>query len=131
MRFSPAGGGKQVLVLAESADFIHVLDGNSFDRKQTFDFFGEIGGLSFVPDGSKFFVANSDPGYGGLMEFERADYGGVFGTRSRQPNVVSVEQELRESNWKETNGWLGEGELSDDFRVVTSRNGMELGNLVS
>ncbi|KAL8966872.1 MAG: hypothetical protein Q9183_003173, partial [Haloplaca sp. 2 TL-2023] len=35
LKFSPAEGGKQVLVLAESADFVHVVDGTMFDRKQT------------------------------------------------------------------------------------------------
>ncbi|KAL8638443.1 MAG: hypothetical protein Q9228_004401, partial [Teloschistes exilis] len=44
LAFSPAAGGRQVLVMAESADFVHVVDGTTFDKDQTFNFFGEIAG---------------------------------------------------------------------------------------
>ncbi|KAL8723465.1 MAG: hypothetical protein Q9181_007280 [Wetmoreana brouardii] len=71
LAFSPAAGGKQMLVMAESADFVHVVDGTAFDKKQTFDVFGEIAGVTFEPDGEKFFVGVGDPEVGGLMEFER------------------------------------------------------------
>lgn len=71
LEFSPLGSGKPVLALAEPADFISIVDAESFHERQRFSFFGEIGGISFTPDGSKFFVANTDVQYGGLFEFDR------------------------------------------------------------
>ncbi|ORX94122.1 WD40 repeat-like protein [Basidiobolus meristosporus CBS 931.73] len=44
LRFSPDG---RFLVIAEPADFIHILDAHSLDRSQVIDFFGEIAGVSF------------------------------------------------------------------------------------
>lgn len=72
LHFSPLGSGKRVLVLAEPADFVHIVDGQTFESKQTIDFFGEISGISMPPDGSKLYIANADAKYGGLMEFERS-----------------------------------------------------------
>lgn len=72
MQFSPLGSGKRVLVLAEPADFVHIVDAQSYESKQTIDFFGEISGISMPPDGSRLYIANSDLHYGGLMEFERS-----------------------------------------------------------
>jgi hypothetical protein len=78
MQFSPLGSGKRVLVLAEPADFVHVVDAQSYESKQSVDFFGEIAGISMPPDGSRLYIANSDNSnnsnshYGGLMEFERS-----------------------------------------------------------
>ncbi|KAI9343290.1 WD40-repeat-containing domain protein [Zopfochytrium polystomum] len=46
-------------------------DRNLF-RSQVIDFFGEIGGFAFSPDGSEFlFVGNADHKYGSILEFER------------------------------------------------------------
>ncbi|CAD6585473.1 MAG: hypothetical protein ASARMPREDX12_002326 [Alectoria sarmentosa] len=70
--FSPLGSGKRVLVLAEPADFVHVVDAQTFESKQTIDFFGEISGISMPPDGSRLYIANADAKYGGLLEFERS-----------------------------------------------------------
>lgn len=72
LQFSPLGSGKRVLVLAEPADFVHVVDAQSYNSKQTIDFFGEISGISMPPDGSRLYIANSDLNYGGLMEFKRS-----------------------------------------------------------
>ena len=72
LQFSPLGSGKRVLVLAEPADFVHIVDAQLFESKQTIDFFGEISGISMPPDGSKLYIANADAKYGGLMEFERS-----------------------------------------------------------
>ncbi|KAL8826483.1 MAG: hypothetical protein Q9170_007384, partial [Blastenia crenularia] len=55
LAFSPLGSGKPVLVMAESADFVHVVDAVNanadedeenvgFDKKQTINFFGEVAG---------------------------------------------------------------------------------------
>ena len=72
MQFSPLGSGKRVLVLAEPADFVHIVDAQTFESRQTIDFFGEISGISMPPDGSKLYITNADSKYGGLMEFERS-----------------------------------------------------------
>jgi WD40 repeat protein len=74
LHFSPLGGGKPVLLMAEPADVISIVDATTFDTRQRFDFFGEIGGTSFVPDGSAFFVANMDRTFGGLFQFERTTW---------------------------------------------------------
>lgn len=71
LEFSPLGEGKPVLALAEPADFVSIVDAELFHERQRFDFFGEIGGIGFTPDGSKFFVANTDSKFGGLLEFDR------------------------------------------------------------
>ena len=75
LQFSPLGSGKRVLVLAEPADFVHIVDARTFQSKQTIDFFGEISGISMPPDGSKLYIANADAKYGGLMEFDRSHDG--------------------------------------------------------
>ncbi|KAK9768469.1 hypothetical protein K7432_000880 [Basidiobolus ranarum] len=70
LRFSPDG---RFLVVAEPADFIHILDAHSFDRSQVIDFFGEIAGISF-PEGesdSLFVgVVDDDTGFNScILEF--------------------------------------------------------------
>jgi DNA-binding beta-propeller fold protein YncE len=67
--------------MAEPADIISVVDAESFQSKQRFDVFGEIGGISFTPDGSEFFVANTDRRFGGIMEYERIGHGEKYGMR--------------------------------------------------
>ena len=74
LHFSPLGSGRPVLLMAEPADIISVVDAVTFDTRQRFDFFGEIGGTGFVADGSSFFVANMDRAFGGLFEFERVNW---------------------------------------------------------
>lgn len=71
MEFSPLGGGPPTLALAEPADFVSVVDAQLFEQRQRFEFLGEIGGVSFVPDGSKLFVAVTDDAHGGLVELDR------------------------------------------------------------
>ena len=73
LKFSPLGSGKRLLLAAEPADFINVIDAESFTSKQTLNFFGEIGGLDFTNDGQDLFVAICDHMRGGIMEFERCD----------------------------------------------------------
>ena len=74
MQFSPLGGGRPVLLMAEPADFVSVVDAQTFRSRQRFDFFGEIAGVSFTPDGSKFFVANTDEHFGGILEFDQVGH---------------------------------------------------------
>jgi WD40 repeat protein len=73
LKFSPLGSGKRVLLAAEPADFVNVIDAETFTSKQTLSFFGEIGGLDFTNDGQDLYVAICDNMRGGIMEFERCD----------------------------------------------------------
>ena len=74
LKFSPCGSGKRLLVAAEPADFISIINAETFDSKQTLNFFGEIGGVDFTNDGQDLFVGNCDSMRGGIMEFERCDF---------------------------------------------------------
>lgn len=74
LKFSPAGGGARVLVAAEEADFVSIVDGLSFERKQTLDMFGEIGGVDFSDGGAELQVLCCDWARGGLMRFERCNW---------------------------------------------------------
>ncbi|KAI4212450.1 MAG: hypothetical protein LQ351_004883 [Letrouitia transgressa] len=130
LKFSPAGGGKRVLVMAESADFVHVVDGDTFDSKQSFDLFAEIGGISFLPDGSQFFALGCDDAVGGLLAFERAGYG------ERDWRHAEPQSELDYLDEEDVpNEWVRETEMEDDARVKLSwngrrRRGLGLGELV-
>ena len=73
LKFSPLGSGKRVLIAAEPADFVNVIDAETFSSKQTLHFFGEIGGMDFTNDGQDLIVANCDNMRGGIMEFERCN----------------------------------------------------------
>ncbi|CAD6504317.1 BgTH12-06048 [Blumeria graminis f. sp. triticale] len=76
LKFSPLGSGKRLLVAAQAADYIHVIDAGSFKEQQDLSFFGEISGFDFANDGQDLFVAISDQARGGIMEFERCDIAG-------------------------------------------------------
>lgn len=94
LQFSPLGSGKRVLVLAEPADFVHIVDAQTFESKQTIDFFGEISGISMPPDGSKLYIANADAKYGGLIEFTRSRGSSKY---NRQPlRIPELEDEHEE-----------------------------------
>lgn len=95
LQFSPLGSGKRVLVLAEPADFVHIVDAQTFESKQTIDFFGEISGISMPPDGSKLYIANADAKYGGLMEFERSWDSREYNRRPfRVPDLEDEHEEM-------------------------------------
>lgn len=74
LKFSPLGSGKRVLVAAEPADFVNIIDAETFRSKQSLSFFGEIGGVDFTNDGQDLIVANCDSMRGGIMEFERCNF---------------------------------------------------------
>ncbi|RDL36800.1 uncharacterized protein BP5553_06152 [Venustampulla echinocandica] len=74
LRFSPLGSGKRVLVAAEPADLISVIDAQTFKSKQTLSFFGEIGGVDFANDGQDLLVANCDSMRGGIIQYERCNF---------------------------------------------------------
>ena len=95
LQFSPLGSGKRVLVLAEPADFVHIVDAQTFESKQTIDFFGEISGISMPPDGSKLYIANADTRYGGLMEFSRSPDSSKYNRRPiRVPDLEDEHEEM-------------------------------------
>ncbi|KAJ9157711.1 WD domain-containing protein [Pleurostoma richardsiae] len=90
LRFSPVGSGKRVLVAAEEADFVNIIDGQDFRSKQTLDIIGEIGGVAFTNDGQDLHVLCCDRVRGGLLQFERCGLGAEAG---HDPD--------REVNWRE------------------------------
>lgn len=102
LQFSPVGGGPRTLLMTEPADRIAIVDAQTYNSRQVHDFFGEIGGAGFSPDGSSVWVANSDDVYGGFMEFERRVW------------------EMRFGHGGLPNEWVGdgEGELGEDERCV-------------
>lgn len=85
LKFSPLGSGKSVLIAAEPADFVHVIDGETFSNKQTLSFFGEIGGVDFTNNGRDLIIANCDNMRGGIMEYERCGLAGDAYYNSEEP----------------------------------------------
>ncbi|KAJ4398810.1 hypothetical protein N0V85_006190 [Neurospora sp. IMI 360204] len=75
LQFSPIGSGKRVLVAAEEADYINIIDAQTFRSKQTVDVFAEIGGVSFTNSGQDLTVLCYDPTRGGLLQLERCGMG--------------------------------------------------------
>ena len=75
LKFSPLGSGKRVLVAAEAADLISIINAETYASKQTLDVFGEIAGVDFTPDGQTLFIGVHDWARGGIMEFERCGFG--------------------------------------------------------
>lgn len=100
LHFSPVGSGKRVLVAAEPADVLSVIDAETYESRQVLDFFGEIGGVAFTPEGSELFVANVDGGRGGVMAYERCGFGELYG-------VGEVQRRGRERKWttRAGRGW--------------------------
>ncbi|KAI1430007.1 quinon protein alcohol dehydrogenase-like superfamily [Xylaria sp. FL1777] len=74
LRFSPLGSGKRLLLAAEEADVINIIDAQTFDSKQTIDVFGELAGVSFTSAGQEIVALSSDPVRGGILSLERCDY---------------------------------------------------------
>ncbi|KAK8042314.1 hypothetical protein PG993_006837 [Apiospora rasikravindrae] len=75
LRFSPLGSGKRVLVAAEEADVVNIIDAQTFETKQKIDVFGEIGGTAFADDGQNLLSLITDQARGGLMSLDRCDAG--------------------------------------------------------
>ncbi|KAJ8131245.1 hypothetical protein O1611_g2381 [Lasiodiplodia mahajangana] len=75
LRFSPLGSGKRLLLAAEEADVINIVDAQTFNSKQTFDVFGELAGVSFTSGGQEVVALSSDPVRGGVLCLERCDHG--------------------------------------------------------
>ncbi|KAI1459059.1 YVTN repeat-like/Quino protein amine dehydrogenase [Annulohypoxylon moriforme] len=75
LRFSPLGSGKRILVAAEEADFVNLIDAQTFSTKQTVDIFGELGGVAFANGGRDLIALSCDLSRGGVMRLERCDTG--------------------------------------------------------
>ncbi|KAI9164466.1 hypothetical protein H9P43_008317 [Blastocladiella emersonii ATCC 22665] len=75
LRFSPDNG---TLAIAEDADYISLVCPRR-ETVQQLDFFGEIAGIAFSPDGSALFAGNADEAYGSIVEFARGTGGGGGG----------------------------------------------------
>lgn len=104
LRFSPLGSGKRVLVAAEPADIVSVIDAESYESKQNLDFFGEIGGTAFAPDGQDLFVANCDDMRGGIMEYKKCGFGEMYAMRE-----AGLLEEYNTTEEEETDEWNDRG----------------------
>ncbi|KAF2118556.1 WD40-repeat-containing domain protein [Lophiotrema nucula] len=118
VKFSPVGGGPRVLVSAEADDYVSIIDAQTFESKQVFDYFGRTAGISMTRDGSSLFIANVDPHYGGIIELERCAWGEQ---KSITPNSCC--------------DWMMDEEMHLDNRVVCGwrerqRRGLNLGELM-
>lgn len=102
LRYSPVGGGPRTLLLCEPADRISIINAQTYQTRQVHDFFGEIGGADYSPDGSTVWVANTDEHFGGFMEYERRQWGQRYGVRGLP------------------NEWVRESDLDEDERCVLS-----------
>lgn len=128
LKFSPLGSGKRILVAAEAADIVAVIDAETYKSKQSLDFFGEIGGVDFTPDGQTLFVGIHDSLRGGIMEFERCGFSGLYAAKEPYDQIYTHKSELNRmgleewasgSDWKKT-----DAEVVDDprsRRTVTHR----------
>ncbi|KAJ5290931.1 hypothetical protein N7478_000182 [Penicillium angulare] len=100
LRFSPIGGGPRTLLCCEPADRISIIDAQLYKSRQVHDFFGEVGGADYSPDGSVVWVANTDPHFGGFMQYDRRQWGAGY-------SVAGLPNE-----------WLSEADLEDDDRCA-------------
>lgn len=67
VKFSPCGS---LFSMMEADDFVHIFDVHSdFKESQIIDFFGEISGIAFDPDGSNFYIGCAGNENGGIFEF--------------------------------------------------------------
>lgn len=134
LRFSPVGGGPRVLVAAEADDYISIINAQTFESRQVFDFFGSTAGVSMTPDGQSLFVANSEKRFAGIMELERAGWGekqngrgeGMWHAGKRWKGQWEKEMVV---------DWMDDDGLRADRRVVCGwdereRRGNEFGELM-
>jgi WD40 repeat protein len=75
LKFSPAGGGRKVLVATEASDYVNIIDATTYQSKQTFDLFGEMGNAAFISEGYGLTVLCTDPARGGALQLERCGRG--------------------------------------------------------
>ncbi|KAF5878646.1 putative wd domain-containing protein [Botrytis fragariae] len=94
LKFSPLGSGRPILVAAEPADYVNIINAETFDSKQTLSFFGEVGGFDFTNDGQELVVANCDTLRGGIIEYERCDFAteGLCGKDEQLRNMMDDDE---------------------------------------
>lgn len=95
LRFSPVGNGPPVLVAAEEADFVNIVNARTFRHKQTIDVFGEIGGVGFTDDGNELNILCTDRHRGGLIQLDRCNYG------SKSEFIGSFQPNTMDDIWKQ------------------------------
>lgn len=106
LHFSPLGSGPPVLVAAEEADFVNVIDAKTFRYKQEIDIFGEIGGVAFANDGQDLNVLCCDMQRGGLLQLQRC--------RSRRGFLRQYDEE---SLWNRSS-WLPDTESTPTMHEI-------------
>lgn len=137
LHFSPVGSGKRVLLSVEADDCINVIDGRTFDKQQSLDFFGSTAGASFTPEGDRFFAANADPDVGGIMEWERVGWGERFGMGNRSWRLGRDPWLQAGCDFEDAFDWIAESEMlrggaqgSMISKTVRRRRGLDLDDLV-
>ncbi|KAK7952174.1 WD repeat-containing protein [Apiospora aurea] len=125
LRFSPFGSGKRVLVAAEEADVVNIIDAQTFETKQKIDVFGEIGGTAFADDGQNLLTLITDQARGGLMSLDRCDAGA-----EDSYNYLADEESRQDWSRRAPKRHEGSGPLGA-FETVTHRRRRALvsGNL--
>lgn len=111
LRFSPVGSGPRVLIAAEADDYVNVINAQTFESKQVFDFFGPIGGITFTPDGQSLFIANGERRFGGIIELERTGWA----------EKTARHREFDDPDWDDLmTDWAYNDRLSNNDRAVCS-----------
>ncbi|EFR05319.1 hypothetical protein MGYG_08330 [Nannizzia gypsea CBS 118893] len=118
LRFSPVGGGPRSLLMCEPADRLVIVNAQNYQTRQVHEFFGEIGGADFTPDGGRIWLSNMDSRFGGLMEFDRIQWGQEFGIGHTRRAKIEARGDVYYPDLP--NEWLPEAELDDDPRCVLS-----------
>jgi WD40 repeat protein len=120
LRFSPIGSGKRVLVAAEEADFVNIIDAQTFRSKQTVDVFGELGGISFENGGHDLMVLCCDRTRGGILQLERCSQGDDFMWSSDEEEVGHEKHHRRRArttyDWPRSMFTEGKGVSESQFR---------------
>ncbi|KAJ3495251.1 hypothetical protein NLG97_g3521 [Lecanicillium saksenae] len=106
LRFSPLGSGPPVLVAAEEADFVNIIDAKLFRYKQEIDVFGEIGGIAFANDGQDLNVLCCDTHRGGLLQLQHC--------RSRRGILRSYDEESLANR----HSWLPDTDMTPAMHEV-------------
>lgn len=130
LRFSPVGGGPRTLLMCEPADRIAIVNAQTYETRQVHDFFGEIGGADYTPDGSSIWVANTDDIFGGLMEFERSQFGQRYGStpeKSRDRRHRDASDDFTPYWYSDLpHEWMAESELALSPRCITTERERDL-----
>jgi len=92
------------------------VNAQTYQTRQVHDFFGEIGGADFAPDGGRIWVANMDTKFGGFMEFDRCQWGQPFGLSYTRRRRIESQGDIFYPDLP--NEWISEADLDGDERCV-------------